>query len=387
MDINDASSLMNGEVVARNYLTAQPTRIIWENGRIRAMEAAGDGATNLWFAPALFDPQINGFGGVDFQQETTTLADLTNATRALQGAGCGAYLVTLVTDDWERLISKLEHLVKLRAASRFLQKAIAGWHIEGPFLSAEPGFCGAHDPAKMCDPSSDKIDQIRRVTGNDPVLLTLAPEREGAIAAIAHAVRLGMRVSLGHTNASYEILLNAVRVGARAFTHLGNGCPQSLDRHDNVLWRMFDLARSAGTPSLTPTLIPDGIHVSPALFRLIHRHFGQDAVIHTTDAMAAAGMAPGKYRLGTLQVEVGKDQVVRMPGQTNYAGSALTPLQGVQRAARMLGCSWRDVWNRASILPAHLMSLDLGISVGRPARFCIIEEHDPNNIQLAKLVL
>ena len=81
-----------------------------------------------------------------------------------------------------------------------------------------------------------------------------------------------MRVSLGHTNASAEVLRQAVAAGATGFTHFGNACPQELDRHDNILWRALD------TPGLTAGLIPDGIHVSPVLFRLVHRLFDPDGL-------------------------------------------------------------------------------------------------------------
>src|SRR4030095_9113332 len=140
--------------------------------------------------------------------------------------------------------------------------AILGWHIEGPFLSSEPGFHGAHDPAKMLDPTPEMIRNLRRLTGEDPVLLTMAPERKNAIESIRIARSLEMQVSLGHTNASLELLKQAVDAGATAFTHLGNGCHATLDRHDNILWRVFE------TAGLTVTLISDGIHRSSPLFRL-----------------------------------------------------------------------------------------------------------------------
>ena len=137
-------------------------------------------------------------------------------------------------------MARLRHLRDLRPQSEELQSAIAGWHIEGPFLSSEPGFHGAHDPALMLDPTPAHIQELRAITGNDPLLLTMAPERTGALKAIAEATSLGVKVSLGHTNASAEILRKAVQAGATGFTHLGNGCPRELDRHDNILWRVVE---------------------------------------------------------------------------------------------------------------------------------------------------
>src|SRR5437764_1939567 len=143
----------------------------------------------------------------------------------------------------------------------------------------------------MCDPPSEHIRELRRITEQDAVLLTIAPERNGAISAISLAVALGIKVSLGHTNAPQKTVLEAVRAGATGFTHLGNGCPRDLDRHDNILWRVFE------TPGLTIGLIADAIHVSAAPFRLIHRLIPRQSIYYTTDAMAAAGAPPGKYNI------------------------------------------------------------------------------------------
>src|SRR6202008_524727 len=145
------------------------------------------------------------------------------------------------------------------------------------------------NPALMRDPAPEHILELRTITGDDPLLLTLAPERAGALPASELAVSRGIKVSLGHSNASAEILEQAVDAGATGFTHLGNGCPRDLDRHDNILWRIFE------RPELTVSLIPDKIHVSPALFRLVHRTM--DKIFYTTDAMSAAGAGPGKYKL------------------------------------------------------------------------------------------
>jgi N-acetylglucosamine-6-phosphate deacetylase len=277
-------------------------------------------------------------------------------------------------------MQRLSHLKKLRDASSELQHAIAGWHIEGPFLAGEPGYCGAHNPAVMCDPASDHIRELRERTGNDPVLLTLAPERPGAIAAITQAVALGIKISLGHTNAPQKCLAEAVKAGATGFTHLGNALPNELNRFDNLLWRLFE------TPGLTVSLIPDRIHVSPPLFRIAHKMLDANSIYYTTDAMAAAGAPPGRYRLGALELEVGEDKIVRQPGKPNFAGSALSPIEGIFRAAEMIGSSWREVWPRFSEIPARLMGLDSGVAVGLPADLCLIEVTELNQLQALKVV-
>ncbi len=287
-------------------------------------------------AVSFFDPQVNGYAGVDFQQDELTAEDLLRAVRAWRRDGGDRLLLTLVTDDWTRLLKRLRHLREVRDTSAELVHGIAGWHLEGPFLSERPGFHGAHDPACMRDPRREDLEQLREITGTDPLLLTVAPERRGVIDAIALARRLGMVVSLGHTDASATQLREAVDAGATGFTHLANGCPQALDRHDNIVWRV------AETPGLRIGLIADGLHVSPALFRVLHRIFPADRLYYTTDAMSAAGAPPGDFMLGRLRLRVGADGVVKQPGQSNFAGSSLTPDQLKERVVRLLGVASVD---------------------------------------------
>ncbi|MSU58873.1 MAG: N-acetylglucosamine-6-phosphate deacetylase [Pedosphaera sp.] len=357
-----------GDLSAWYLPTRQPMRVRWSKGVITHFEPAGTPPppAGLWLAPPLLDVQVNGYAGVDFQQDNLTVDDLLRAARALRADGCATFLLTLITDDWFNLTGRLRQLVSLRAQSEELKSAIAGWHIEGPFLSTEPGFHGAHDPALMRDPKPEHIYELRALAGRDPVLLTLAPERRGALDVIPLAVSCDMKVSLGHTNASAEILAQAVRAGATMFTHLGNGCPRELDRHDNILWRVIE------TPGLTVSLIPDQIHVSPPLFRLLHRSLGPERIFYTTDAMAAAGAKVGKYTIGKVQVEVGSDQIVRQPGKTNFAGSALKPSDGVFRAAAMLNCPWQEVWLRYSQTPERLLGRHRTLAAGERATFCVV---------------
>ena len=357
-----------GEIHAWHYATREAVRVHWKAGKILFIERSKcDAPRDQWIAPGLVDLQINGFAGVDFQQDNVSPAELERAARGLLQAGCTRFLLTLITDTWEKMLDRLQHYRKMRAQSPLLQSAVAGWHIEGPFLSDKPGFCGAHDRSLMMDPMPEHIHQLRKVAGDDLLLLTLDPERLQAIAAIALATSLGIKISLGHTNAQHKRLLQAIKAGATGFTHLGNGCPRELDRHDNILWRMFE------TKGLKVSLIPDAFHVSPPLFRLIHRVIGSDSIYYTTDAMAAAGAPPGRYTIGRLEVEVAEDGVVRQPGSPLFAGSALEPVRGSFRAAEMLDCPWQETWTRLSDTPAQLMGLPHGLAVGQPATFCVLQ--------------
>ncbi len=357
----------HGQMCGRHFASGQPLRLKWSDGVISEVSAGPADMSGTWLAPTLLDLQINGYGGVDFQRDDhLTEAHLLSAARQMRRDGCGRFFFTLITDEWPKLMSRVRRAKAIRDASPELRTALVGWHIEGPFLSPEVGFKGAHNPALMRDATEADIRELRAVTGCDPVLLTLAPERGGSLEAIRLSTSLGIVVSLGHTNVSADTMRAAVAAGARGFTHLGNGIPQQLDRHDNILWRVFD------TPGLMPSLIPDTHHVSPLLFRHMHRALPPERIYYTTDAMSAAGAPPGRYTIGSIELEVGADQIVRQPGKPNFAGSALKPVDGITRAAQMLGKSWRDVWPHFSQRPAELMGLRNEIEVGQPADFCVV---------------
>ena len=370
----------HGEISGHHFATGQPLRVSCSGGVITEVSPAPAAPAGVWLAPTLLDLQINGYGGVDFQRDDhLTEGHLLSAARLLRRDGCGRFCFTLITDEWPRLLARVRAAKALRDACPELRAALVGWHIEGPFLSPELGFKGAHNPALMRDATPADLHELRAATGTDPVLLTLAPERGGSMDAIRLATSLCFVVSLGHTNASAETLRAAVSAGARGFTHLGNGIPQQLDRHDNILWRVFD------TPGLMPSLIPDTHHVSPLLFRHLHRALPTERIYYTTDAMSAAGAPPGRYTIGAIELEVGADQIVRQPGKPNFAGSALKPIDGITRAAQMLGKTWREVWPHFSQRPAELMGLRNEIAAGQPADFCVLEEAASGQLLCARL--
>ncbi len=357
-----------GSAVVRHYRDGTPHVAEWNaSGLVGLKPAPGADPGGHWIAPGLFDLQVNGYAGVDFQRECSR-EDLHTAAAALRRDGCLRTLLTLITCPWEEMLHKVKTLRALIRNDRTLDRAFPGWHIEGPFLCDRPGFSGAHNPRWMRDPRPGDIRELKSAVENDPVLLTLAPERPGSVEAIRAAVECGFVVSFGHTDVDAARLRAAREAGGRAFTHLGNGCPQQLDRHDNILWRVLD------DNILTAGIIPDTHHVSPPLFRLLHRVTDASRIYWTTDAMAAAGAPEGRYTIGETELQVGADRVVRNPQTNSFAGSALEPIEGIRRGARMLGLSWRKVWDYFSVHPAGLMNLPGDLVPGSPAGFCLLHE-------------
>ena len=368
--------MTSGEIHAWNILDRQPVVARWENSAFTEFAPTDEiPDQNKWIGPPLVDLQINGFAGIDFQQDKLSADQLIHATSALENAGCSNFFFTLITSEWDLMAERLTKAKKLRDKHTRLQQSIAGWHIEGPFLSAETGYCGAHLPNLMLEPTEVRLTKIRDIVGKDPVLLTMAPEIEGGLSAFSTARELGFQVSIGHTNAPENIIRRATAGGSTGFTHLGNGCPTELRRDDNILWRALD------TPNLIYSLIPDRWHVSPALFRILHRLIDNNSIYYTTDAMAAAGSGPGKYQFGHLELEVGKEKIVRLPGTDNLAGSALTPINCIRYASEMLRCDWQDTWKNYSTIPAEFMKLITGFKIGAPAEFVKVETDSNNNIK------
>ncbi len=292
--------------------------------------------------PALFDLQVNGFAGVDFQRAGLTAAELRRACEGLRAHATHRILLTLITDKPDALAHKLEHCERLRAADPLIAETVVGYHLEGPWLSPRPGFHGAHLPDLMCRPDLAVFHRLHDAAHGRLRLLTLAPELPGSDELIAAARARGIHVSLGHTDASDADIDRAIAAGARLCTHLGNGVPANLPRHDNIIQRL--LARD----ELTACFIPDGIHLPPSALRNFFRAKPAGQSILTTDAMAAAGAPPGIYTLAHIETEVGTDGIVRERGRRNFAGSALTLEHGVAHAAGWLGLGIDQAWALAS---------------------------------------
>jgi len=296
----------------------------------------------------LFDIQVNGYAGIDFQREPTQ-QQIRHACDKLKEHGTDRILATFITDKPGSFELKLKTFESYRKADPVIKQMIVGYHLEGPYLSSEPGFCGAHPAELMKDPSIAEFKVWQDAAGGSIRLVTLAPERPGSFDFISELTRSGVRVSLGHTNASEEQIDLSIKAGATLCTHLGNGCPALLHRHDNIIQRL--VARD----ELTACFIPDGIHLPPHVLKNLYKVKPASKVIITTDAMAAAGAVPGKYSLGHLEMEVGEDHVVRMPGAKTFAGSALTLNKGVENSALWLGLSSAQAIDLASKIPAHVL--------------------------------
>ncbi|HEU5077610.1 MAG TPA: amidohydrolase family protein [Opitutaceae bacterium] len=285
----------------------------------------------------LFDFQINGFGGVDFQRDDLTPEGLARAVTALRRHRVTRIFATLITDEIDRLCRRFERLESFCEQDTAARSMVVGYHLEGPWLSPELGYRGAHPPKPMRAPRIEDFERLQQAASGHIRLVTLAPEWPGSPEFISHLRSRNVHVSLGHTNATEAEIDAAVRAGARFCTHLGNGTPGVLPRHDNITQRL--LARD----DLIACLIPDGIHLPRFVLQNFFRAKRPGSVLFTTDAMAGAGAPPGTYTIGELEIAIGADGVARQPGQNSgFAGSTLTPDEGVRRVAKDLNLPFEE---------------------------------------------
>ena len=289
----------------------------------------------------LFDLQVNGFAGVDFQQNDLPPRDLLRAVKALRAHKTTRILLTLITDHVDRLCFKLERAEKARKRYPLIAATVVGYHLEGPYLLAQPGFSGAHPARYMKPPRIAEFERLWSASGGNLRLITLAPELAGSAEFIQYVVSRGVRAAIGHSDADERAIDEAIQAGLSLCTHLGNAVPQLIPRHDNIMQRL--LARD----ELYATFIPDGLHLPPFVLKNFVRAKPVNRVLFTTDCMAAAGAPPGYYHLGKLLTHVGKDGIVRQPGEKRYfAGSSLTMDKAAHNVREMLG------WTEALVIAA-----------------------------------
>lgn len=274
-----------------------------------------------------FDLQINGYVGVDFCAGDLSGEEMRRACEALEADGISGILATVITDRIDSLCTKLRAMARFREEDETIRRVVRGFHVEGPFLNASPGYIGAHPPD--CVVPANRDDAARLLEAGEGLvrLVTLAPENDEGAATTRYLADEGVVVSAGHCDPDLATLERAVDAGLSMVTHLGNGCPVILPRHDNFIQRVLSLS-----DRLWVCYIADGFHVPFFALRNYFRLTGPERSIFTTDAITAAGLGPGVYELSGEPVEVDELGVARRPGSENLAGSTI---RGHQVAANL----------------------------------------------------
>jgi N-acetylglucosamine-6-phosphate deacetylase len=303
--------------------------------------------------PGLVDLQVNGYKGVDFSDIGLDEETCVSGCRAMIETGTTAFLPTLITSPQEVYAHNLPIIAQVMDRPEFKDRLL-GIHIEGPFLSCEDGARGAHDAEWIKAPDTDFLDQLIAWGQGKIKLLTLAADLEGAADLARHATRCGITVSLGHQMATEQHLQTLASAGATALTHLGNGIPAQLPRHENTLWA--GLAQD----ELAATIIADGHHLPTAVLKTIIRAKGPERCIIISDASPLAGLSPGNYESMGAEVVLEDNGLLHNPATGYMAGSSATMLDCVNHLAALDLVSTRELVAMAFDNPLRLIGVESG---------------------------
>jgi len=320
-----------------------------ETGTAVTAEADGTGSLEAaWLAPAFCDLQVNGFAGVDFNAADVTVEDYRKAVHALWITGVTRFCPTIISASHEHLCRCLQ-TASSAAADPVAGPSIIAIHLEGPYISPEDGPRGAHLRNAIRPPDRPEFEILQDAAAGRIRLVTVAPEMPGALPFIEWLSARGILVSIGHTGAPPELIVEAVAAGARMSTHLGNGAAQLIDRHRNVLWEQL------AADGLTASFIVDGHHLPRAMVKSMIRAKGIARSVLVTDAVAPAGCPPGNYKLGTQDVELTPEGRVHLVGSRRLAGSALRMDVAVSKVVHLAEVSLAEAIRMAGSQPAALL--------------------------------
>jgi N-acetylglucosamine-6-phosphate deacetylase len=325
-----------------------------ETYHLQTVDAATPGADlggpGQWLAPGFFDVQVNGFAGVDFNFAGVTTDDYRRAVQRMWATGATRVLPTVITGSRDRIVACMK--AACRAASDAeIGPAMAGIHLEGPYISPDDGPRGAHPREHVRPPDRDEFLRFQDAAGGAIRLVTVAPEIEGAIAFIEWLRALDLVVAIGHTAADEAVIREAIRAGASLSTHLGNGAHTMIHRHRNHLWPQL------AADELSASFIVDGHHLPPAAVKTFVRAKGVERSVLVTDAVAPAGSAPGHYEVGDVEIEMTAAGRVQIRGTDRLAGSALEMHNAVAKTVRFVGVSLAEAVQMAAANPAAVMGL------------------------------
>ncbi len=271
------------------------------------------------------DLQINGYGGVDFNAPGLTVEQVISVTDRLECDGTRGYLPTIVTGNPETTVETLRVIAAARKRSARCERNILGVHLEGPFISSEMGAVGTHPIEWVAKPSRELFDRFQDAGNGLVRLVTVAAEVPGMPEFVKWLSSQGVVVSLGHQMASTpDDVRPCIEAGAKAFTHLGNGIPNMIPRHDNIIFTALAEDRAS------VMFIPDGHHLPDAMLKVYTRAVPLKRLIAVSDAQYPAGMPPGEYDVCGAHARLEPNGLLWNPSRNCLVG-ATTPMAAMMK--------------------------------------------------------
>jgi N-acetylglucosamine-6-phosphate deacetylase len=293
-----------------------------------------------------FDLQVNGYAGIDFNGDDLDPVRVDAMCAQLGSEGVDGILVTIITDSLADMEARLKRVVRLCGSLSSLRQIMRGFHIEGPFLNPAEGYRGAHPADAVMMANLAAMQRLLDAADGLTRLVTLAPEQDRGMGVTRMLAKSNIVVSAGHTNASMDELHAAIDAGVTMFTHFGNGCPSNLPRHDNILSRVLSLRER-----LWVSFIADGAHIPFFALKIYLDMVGPDKSIVVTDAISAAGLGPGSYRLGRWDLKIGEDGIARSPDGSHLVGSTINMEASFRNLTSTLGLSKEIAWKLVDTNP------------------------------------
>lgn len=366
-------------ISAKYFATGQPHALDFEHGRIAELKKTSTNPS-LWFAPAFFDPQINGCLGHSFSSEKTKTEGFLAIVAECRKHGIGSFFPTVITGSQETILAAFKNLTRAVASVPELLTIWPGYHLEGPYVSGAKGARGAHPAEWVRDPNGNEFKKFQEAALGRIRMVTLAPERPGAIKFIEKLTAQGIVVAIGHTCATSEQIAAAVDAGARTSTHLGNGCPAMLPRHPNMVWDQLAEDR------LWASVIADGNHLPTSVLKTILRAKTLERVLLTCDVGPLAGMPPGKYRDWGNDLEVLPDGRIMVAATSFLAGSGHFTDTCVNTLLA-LGLSLQESIELASVRTRQLFNLPVPVAeIGDAGPWMLFEWSPERDFRVERVV-
>jgi len=367
-----------------DYQSGQPIRVEIRNGKFSAVTPLTVSNNQLPFvAPGLVDLQVNGYGGIDFNTIPFTENDVRQVVKKLVQQGITQFLPTIITNTDEAIGQGLKTIMHACKFYPEVNSAVAGIHLEGPFLSKEDGARGAHSRELVQQPGWELFQNWQEIAEGRIKIITLSPEWEGAPKFIKKCSDSGVIVAIGHTAATPEQIEEAVQAGARLSTHLGNGAHLMLPRHPNYIWEQL------AQDQLWATVIADGFHLPDSFLKVVFRMKSETSIL-ISDCTQFAGLVPGTYKshIGGEVLLNPEGRLCMADNPRLLAGSAQSLLWCVNQSVGKELLSFEQAWNRASIKPMELLSgkTQTAFGIGEPANLVLLN-NDAGEIMVQQTIV